>query len=96
MLCDDGHYVTTEPSLRGLVIALATWPLQQQGTPMIARSREEDLNELLRLYSLQQLKVVVDETFPLEAATRAHQKIENESFCGKLALRVPEETIPPV
>ena len=88
VLSPKGRYVSTEPSLRGLVVSLLTWPLDQQGRVMLARSRKEDLNELLHLYESGRLQVTVAETFPLEQAADAHRRIEEHSFCGKLVLAV--------
>lgn len=86
VLAPDGVYVTTEPSLRGLLFTLLTWPMQKQARVMLARSREEDLRELLQLYTDDRLQIHVAETFALEDAAEAHRMIENESFCGKLVL----------
>ncbi len=86
ILAHEGRYVSTEPSLRGLVVSLLTWPLDKKGSGMFAHSRSKDLQELLRLYEAGHLKVAVAETFPPEAAAEAHRRIENDSFCGKLVL----------
>jgi NADPH:quinone reductase-like Zn-dependent oxidoreductase len=91
VLTSDGKFVSTEPSLRGLIISLVTWPLDQQGRVMLVRSRQEDLQELLRLYSESQLKITVAEVFPLEQAADAHSRIEEGGFCGKLVIRVSPE-----
>jgi 2-desacetyl-2-hydroxyethyl bacteriochlorophyllide A dehydrogenase len=88
VLSKDGTYVSTEPSLRGLIVSLLTWPRQQQGRVMLARSRDEDLRELLRLYEEGKLKVTVAELFPLAEAAAAHRRLEAGGFCGKLVLQV--------
>lgn len=88
VLASDGTYVTTEPSLRGLFTTLVTLPMKKQGRIMMARSREEDLGELLRLSSDGKLNVHVAEVFPLEAAAESHRRIEAGGVCGKLVLRV--------
>lgn len=88
VLAPDGRFVSTEPSLRGLAISLVTWPLSRQGRVMLARSRDKDLQELLRLFSAGQLKITVARTFALEEAAEAHRTIESGGFCGKLVLRV--------
>eukprot|EP00913_Durusdinium_trenchii_P010917 g10246.t1 len=56
-LASDGTYVSTEPSLRGLLVTMMTWPMKKQGKVMLARSRDEDLRELLGLYTEGQLKI---------------------------------------
>ncbi len=91
VLSKDGTYVSTEPSLRGLVVSLATFPLEKQGRVMLARSRQEDLTELVGLWSRGQLEIHVAETFPLSRASDAHEKIENGGFCGKIVLDVASE-----
>jgi 2-desacetyl-2-hydroxyethyl bacteriochlorophyllide A dehydrogenase len=87
VLAKDGTYVSTEPSLGGLVVSLLTWPRQQQGRVMLARSRDDDLRELLRLYEDGKLKITVAETFPLASAADAHRRLEAGGFCGKLVLQ---------
>ncbi|WP_339750072.1 NAD(P)-dependent alcohol dehydrogenase [uncultured Rubinisphaera sp.] len=86
VLSDKGHFVSTEPSLRGLVMSLITWPFDKQANVMLAQSREKDLKELVRLWSACQLKVTIEETFSLSEAAKAHHRIESDSFCGKLVL----------
>lgn len=86
VLSKDGTYVSTEPSLRGLAVSLATRLLKKQGRVMLARSRRDDLSELVRLWSRGQLKINVAETFPLADASAAHEKIESGGFCGKIVL----------
>lgn len=86
VLKPEGNFVSTEPSLMGLVVSLVTWPMSQHGKVMLARSRDKDLKELIRLYKSGQMKVTVAETFPLEEAARAHWKIEKDSFCGKIVI----------
>ncbi len=88
VLARGGRYVSTEPGLRGLIISLLTWPLDKQGRVMLATSREKDLSELLQLWQSGQLRVIVDRTYPLEEAAAAHERLMNESFCGKLVLRI--------
>ena len=90
VLTEKGHFVSTEPNLRGLVVSLITWPRDKKGRVMLARSRDEDLRELVRLYSASQLKVTIAETFPLEYTAQAHAKIEQGGFCGKLVLQVAQ------
>lgn len=88
VLASGGRFVSTEPSLRGLIISLVTWPLDRKGRVMLARSRQSDLKELLRLYHDGALKIHLAETYPFEEAAAAHRRIEEGGFCGKLVLRV--------
>ncbi|MCA9108437.1 MAG: NAD(P)-dependent alcohol dehydrogenase [Planctomycetaceae bacterium] len=90
VLAKGGRYVSTEPSLRGLVVSLITWPLEQRGRVMLARSRKDDLLQLLHLYESGQLRVTIAESFPFGEAAEAHRRIENDSFCGKLVIVAPQ------
>ncbi|QEG36872.1 NAD(P)-dependent alcohol dehydrogenase [Bythopirellula goksoeyrii] len=88
VLTEKGSFVSTEPSLWGLMETLFTWPRSQKGRIMLAIPRDEDLRELVRLFSAGQLKVTIAHTFPLEEAAQAHTTIEKGGFCGKLVIRV--------
>jgi NADPH2:quinone reductase len=88
VLASGGTYVTTEPSLRGLFVTLATLPMKKRGKIMLARPRRQDLDELLRLHTDGRLAAHVAETFPLTAVADAHRRIEEGGFCGKLVLSV--------
>ncbi|MCG6155927.1 NAD(P)-dependent alcohol dehydrogenase [Rubinisphaera margarita] len=90
VLAKDGTYVSTEPSLRGLVVSLTTLPLEKQGRVMLARSRKEDLSELVRLSVEGHLKIHVADSIPLSQASDAHAKIEKGGFCGKIVLNVSQ------
>jgi len=86
VLKEQGHYVSTEPSVKGLLTSLLTWPMSKKGEVMLARSRAEDLEALVSLWSDGKMKIHVDEVFPFEKAAEAHRKLEQESFPGKLVL----------
>lgn len=88
VLTEKGSFVSTEPSLWGLMETLFTWPRSQKGRIMLAIPRDEDLRELVRLYTAGQLKVTIAHAFPLEEAAQAHAMIEKGGFCGKLVIRV--------
>jgi NADPH2:quinone reductase len=90
VLSPTGHFVSTEPNLRGLIMSLATWPMSQHGSVMLACSRDRDLRELLRLHSEGQLRTSIAECFPLAGAAAAHRRLEAGGFCGKLVLRTAE------
>jgi NADPH:quinone reductase-like Zn-dependent oxidoreductase len=46
------------------------------------------LDEISRLVQSSSLKVVIDETFPLERAAAAHERLERGGVRGKLVLEV--------
>lgn len=82
-----GRYVSTEPSMTGLMTSIATLATSQQGRVMLARSRSQDLEELIRLYSVDQLRVTVDDVLPLEEAADAQRRSESGKARGKVVLR---------
>lgn len=90
VLSSDGRFVTTEPSLNGVLENLLTLPRKQQAKVMMARSRDEDLTELVHLYEAGKLKVHIEKTFPLEHASDAHHMLEQEHFCGKIVLTISD------
>jgi NADPH:quinone reductase-like Zn-dependent oxidoreductase len=92
VLGPNGNYVSTEPSIRGLLVGLMTWPLHKQGTCMLARSRSEDLLQLVAMYREQTLRVQVSERFGMEDASQAHHLIETGSFPGKLVLNTNQSS----
>lgn len=83
----NGRYVSTEPSVTGLMTSIATLATAQRGRVMLTRSRSEDLEELLRLYSVDQLRVTIDDVLPLQEAADAHRRSEAGNTRGKLVLR---------
>ncbi|WP_235935335.1 NAD(P)-dependent alcohol dehydrogenase [Candidatus Laterigemmans baculatus] len=83
-----GRFVSTEPSLRGALTSLATLTTSQRGRIMVARSRREDLGELIRLHTVDQLRITVDAILPLHEAPEAHRRSEKHQVRGKLVLRV--------
>ncbi len=48
----------------------------------------EDFKNMLRMYSTDSLKPVVDSVLPLEEAARAHHRMEEAEQFGKLVLRI--------
>lgn len=91
VLAEDGHFVSTEPSVQGLLVSLFTWPLSKSGRVMLARSRGDDLRQLVDLVHRGALRVVIDDLFPLEEAADAHRRLEQGGSIGKLVLRVAME-----
>lgn len=84
----EGRYVSTEPDLKGFATSLLTWPLSQKASVMLARSRKDDLNQLVGLYNTGKLKVEVAKQLPLSDAAEAHRMQMEDSFCGKIVLMV--------
>lgn len=83
----NGRYVSTEPSVTGLMTSVATLATSQRGRVMLVRSRAQDMEELIRLYSLDQLRVTVDDVLPLQEAADAHRRSESGKTRGKIVLR---------
>ena len=86
VLKDRGHFISTEPSVKGLLMTILTWPLSKSGQIMLAIPSGDDLRELVRLYESGSLKVTIDSQFPFEQAAQAHRRIESGVDHGKVVL----------
>lgn len=89
VLAPGGRFVSTEPSLSGLLVSVATVVTSKHSRVMLAKPNARDLEELARLYSNGTLKVTISETFRFDDAWRAHQRIESGKVGrGKLVLAI--------
>jgi len=86
VLKDGGHFISTEPSLTGLLMTILTWPLSRSGQIMLATPSGDDLRELIRLYETGRLNVTIDSTFPFAKAAEAHRRVEAGVDHGKVVL----------
>ena len=86
VLKQGGHFISTEPSIKGLMMTILTWPLSKSGQIMLADPSADDLRELIRLYELGKLNVTIDSTFPFEHAAQAHRRVEEGVDRGKVVL----------
>ena len=86
VLKDGGHFISTEPNIKGLLMTIFTWPLSKSGQVMLASPSGDDLRELIRLYDLGNLKVTIDSRFSFEQAADAHRRIEEGVDHGKVVL----------
>lgn len=86
VLKDGGHFISTEPSVKGLLMTILTWPLSKSGQIMLATPSGDDLRELIRLYEARELKVTIDSTFTFEQAVLAHRRVESGVDHGKVVL----------
>ena len=86
VLKEGGHFVSTEPSIKGLLMTILTWPLSKSGQVMLADPSGDDLRELIRLYESGKLNVTIDSTFPFEQAAQAHRRVEEGVDRGKVVL----------
>ncbi len=86
VLKEGGHFVSTEPSITGLLMTILTWPLSKSGQVMLANPSGDDLRELIRLYETGNLNVTIDSTFPFEEAAKAHRRVEEGVDRGKVVL----------
>lgn len=86
VLKEGGHFVSTEPSIKGLLMTILTWPLSKSGQVMLANPSGDDLRELIRLYETGKLNVTIDSTFPFEEAAKAHRRVEEGVDRGKVVL----------
>lgn len=86
VLKEGGHFISTEPSVKGLLMTMLTWPLSKSGQIMLATPSGDDLRELIQLYGVGKLKVTIDSTFPFEKAAEAHRRVESGVDHGKVVL----------
>lgn len=88
-LADQGRYVSTEPSVRGMLMSVATWPLSKSGTIMLAKPIATDLEKLIELHQNGQLKVVIESRFELADLADAHERIQSGVDHGKIVIIHP-------
>lgn len=86
VLKEGGHFVSTEPSVKGLLMTILTWPLSKSGQIMLATPSADDLRELIRLHEIGKLQVTIDSSYFFEQATEAHRRIEAGVDHGKVVL----------
>jgi len=86
VLKEGGHFVSTEPNVKGILMTILTWPLSKSGQVMLAVPSGDDLRELIRLFELGKLQVTIDSQFPFEQAADAHRRIEAGVDRGKVVL----------
>lgn len=91
VLAKGGHFVSTEPSLIGVAMSLATCLLSKKGRIMLARPRSRDLRELVRLVAGGKLAMHLDQVLPLAEAAEAHRRLEAGGVRGKLVLQIAED-----
>lgn len=85
---DGARYVSTEPSIEGMLMTVLTWPLSKSGTVMLAKPKAADLQELIRLHEAGQLNVTIDSRFDFAQAADAHRRIESGVDHGKVVINV--------
>ncbi|TWU35903.1 NAD(P)-dependent alcohol dehydrogenase [Novipirellula artificiosorum] len=94
VLSRGGRYVSTEPSVSGAIMSIATKLLSKKGTIMLARPCREDLRELVELIEAGKMSVTIDRLFPLQQAADAHRRIETGVDRGKIVIQVGQEPAP--
>lgn len=81
-----GHFVSTEPDVKGIAMSLLTWPLSKPGRVMLAKPCGDDLRALIDLHQQGKLEVTIDGRFPLTEAADAHRRVENGVDRGKVVI----------
>lgn len=89
VLADDGRYVSTEPSVKGMLMTVVTWPLSKSGTVMLAKPKAGDLKKLMELHLQGKLEVTIDSRFDLADLAKAHQRIQDGVDRGKVVVIHP-------
>lgn len=88
VLTHGGRYVSTEPSVWGALVSVASMILPKHSRVMLARPRAADLQDLATRFSQHQLQVEINEVFALDGASAAHRRLEKGIDRGKLVLRI--------
>lgn len=84
-----GRYVTTVPRTADILYQVLTRPFRgRQCLTVLAKRSADDLQQLKELIESGQVRVVIDQVFPLEQAAQAHEVSEAGHARGKLVLRV--------
>jgi NADPH:quinone reductase-like Zn-dependent oxidoreductase len=89
-LTPKGRFVTTEPGLRAAVLTLFSKACSRHATMILARPKQRDLAELIRLYEAGQLRVTLADVLPLEQAAEAQRRLKAGGHCGKYVLQVTQ------
>ncbi len=86
VLVDGGRYVSTEPDVKGMLMTIVTYSLSKSSKVMLAKPSGDDLRALIELYGQGKLKVTLDSTYPMSAASSAHRRIEAGVSRGKVVI----------
>lgn len=86
VLLDDGRHVSTEIDHKGMLMTIVTCPLSNSSRFLPAKPCGDDLRTLIELYIQGKLKVTLDRTYPMSAASAAHRRIEADVSRGKIVL----------
>lgn len=93
VLSENGRYVSTEPSLKGMLMTLLTWPLSKTGKVMLAKPNADDLRSLMDFYNRGQIKITIDHRYALNQVAQAQTHVENGVERGKVVLVGEPSTI---
>lgn len=83
---EGGHYVSTEPDVKGMLTTVLTWPLSKSGRVMLAKSKSSDLKELIGLFEMDKLKVTIDKRYKMSELAEAHRRVEQGVDRGKVVV----------
>lgn len=89
-----GRYVTSIPSPAAVARDLRTRWSSRSARLVVVRSRRRDLMTLAQWVDDGRLRPIVDRTYPIEDARRAHEYIETKRARGKVVLEVGREGQP--
>ncbi|NND98542.1 MAG: NAD(P)-dependent alcohol dehydrogenase, partial [Pirellulaceae bacterium] len=90
VLNPKGRFVSTEPSVRGILMSLVSWPLSKSGKVMLAKPNGDDLRELIELHSEGKLSVTIDRQYDLRETSQAHRRVETGVDRGKVVINVTQ------
>ncbi len=81
-----GRFVSTEPSLKGMLMTLITRWSVKPGKVMLAIPSGNDLRQLIDLYRQGKLRVTLDSRFPLAETAAAQRRVESGVEHGKVVI----------
>jgi len=94
LLREDGIYLSTVPSYRLLMQMLWTSKIGKKKAIFAIASGQDNLYFLKELLESNELRVVIDRTYPLEQIAEAHAYADKGHKVGSVAISVyPEEVI---
>ncbi len=94
LLRDDGIYLSTVPSYRLLMQMLWTSKIGKKKAVFGIASGPENLHTLKELIESNELRIIIDRTYPFEQIAEAHAYADQGHKVGSVAISVyPEEVI---
>jgi len=88
VLTERGRYINTLPYPQHYLAQVLSLAGRRRAFAMLAKPSGDDLRQVAGWIDAGRLRPMIDEIFPLDAATAAHRKSEQGHARGKIVLRV--------